>query len=143
MKAVAETLGVSRSNLHERLKGTSKPRRSYHKAQDAALLPRIRALVAKRPTYGYRRMTAVLNRDLQAEGRDLVNHKRVYRIMKANDLLLERSGFERCERAHDSKSCLNFAAARLRHIAGTQWSTRKYINMSPLFADQNQGAVVP
>ncbi|GKX36113.1 MAG: hypothetical protein MnENMB40S_37310 [Rhizobiaceae bacterium MnEN-MB40S] len=103
MKAVAETLGVSRSNLHERLKGTSKPRRGYHKAQDAALLPRIRALVAKRPTYGYRRMTAVLNRDLQAGGLDPVIHKRVYRIMKASNLLLERSGFERCERAHDGK----------------------------------------
>jgi len=42
----------------------------------------------------------------------------------------------------DGKSCLNLAAARLRHIAGTQWSTRKYINMKPLFADQTRGAVV-
>jgi transposase-like protein len=42
----------------------------------------------------------------------------------------------------DGKSCLNLAAARLRHIAGTQWSTRKYINMTPLFADQTRGAVV-
>jgi putative transposase len=42
----------------------------------------------------------------------------------------------------DGKSCLNLAAARLRHIAGTQWSTRKYMNMTPLFADQTQGAVV-
>ena len=37
---------------------------------------------------------------------------------------------------------LNLAAARLRHIAGTQWATRKYMNMTPLFADQTQGAVV-
>jgi hypothetical protein len=42
----------------------------------------------------------------------------------------------------DGKSCLNLAAARLRHIAGTQWSTRRYMNMTPLFADQTQGAVV-
>ncbi|MGD9295082.1 MAG: transposase, partial [Roseobacter sp.] len=42
----------------------------------------------------------------------------------------------------DGKSCLNLAAARLRHIAGTHWSTRKYMNMTPLFADQTQGAVV-
>lgn len=42
----------------------------------------------------------------------------------------------------DGKSCLNLAAARLRHIAGTQWSTRKYMNMTPLFADQTQGANV-
>lgn len=103
MKAVAETLGVSRSNLHDRLNGSAKPRRSYHKAQDAAVLPRIERLVAKRPTYGYRRITAVLNRELCAAGLPSVNHKRIYRIMKANNLLLERSGFDRPERTHDGK----------------------------------------
>jgi transposase-like protein len=41
----------------------------------------------------------------------------------------------------DGRSCLNLAAARLRHIAGTQWSTRKYMNMTPLFAEQTHGAV--
>jgi len=68
MKVVAETLGVSRSNLHARLAGGTKPRRRYHKAQDAAVLPLISALVAARPTYGYRRITAILNRQLRAEG---------------------------------------------------------------------------
>src|SRR5918999_4907216 len=38
----------------------------------------------------------------------------------------------------DGQSCLNLAAARLRHIAGTQWSTRKYMNMAPLRAVQNE-----
>ena len=42
----------------------------------------------------------------------------------------------------DALLAANLAAARLRHIAGTQWSTRKYMNMEPLFADQTQGAVV-
>jgi len=43
----------------------------------------------------------------------------------------------------DGQSCLNLAAARLRHIAGTQWSTRKYMNMTPLYAEQtHHGAVV-
>lgn len=32
----------------------------------------------------------------------------------------------------DGQSCLNLAAARLRHIAGTQWSTKRYMNMRPL-----------
>ena len=43
----------------------------------------------------------------------------------------------------DGRSCLNLAAARLRHIAGTQWSTRRYMNMDPLHAEQNSitGAV--
>ncbi len=60
MTAVAETLGVSRSNLHDRLSGRTKPRRRYHKAQDAAVLPLITTLVAAPPTYGYRRITALL-----------------------------------------------------------------------------------
>ncbi len=50
MKAVAQTLGVSRSNLHERQSGSTEPRGSYYKAQDAALLPRIERLVAERPS---------------------------------------------------------------------------------------------
>jgi putative transposase len=38
----------------------------------------------------------------------------------------------------DGEACLNLAAARLRHIAGTQWSTRKYMNMAPLRAAQTE-----
>jgi transposase-like protein len=43
----------------------------------------------------------------------------------------------------DGRSCLNLAAARLRHIAGTHWSTRRYMNMDPLYAEQTSthGAV--
>ena len=37
----------------------------------------------------------------------------------------------------DGQSCLNLAAARLRHIAGTQWSMRRYMNMDPLHAAKN------
>lgn len=103
MSAVAEALGVSRSNLHERVNGKTKPRRRYHKAQDAAVLPLIERLVAGRPTYGYRRITAVLNRQLREQGLAPANHKRVYRIMKANRLLLARKYTERPEHAHDGK----------------------------------------
>jgi putative transposase len=103
MSAVAETLGVSRSNLHDRAHGKTKPRRRYHKAQDAAVLPLIERLVAERPTYGYRRITAVLNRQLRSQGLAAVNHKRVYRIMKANSLLLARKYTERPEHTHDGK----------------------------------------
>ena len=31
----------------------------------------------------------------------------------------------------DGQSALNLAAARLRHIAGTRWSTRRYLDMTP------------
>jgi len=44
----------------------------------------------------------------------------------------------------DGQPCLNLAAARLRHIAGTQWSMRRYMNMDPLNAAKNDqtGAAV-
>ena len=44
----------------------------------------------------------------------------------------------------DGRSCLNLAAARLRYIAGTAWSTKRYMNMRPLYQSQvNQpGAAV-
>jgi putative transposase len=32
----------------------------------------------------------------------------------------------------DGQSCLNLAAARLRHIAGTSWSAKRYLNMDIL-----------
>lgn len=35
----------------------------------------------------------------------------------------------------DGNSALNLAAARLRHIAGTQWSTKRYLNMQLLKDD--------
>jgi putative transposase len=103
VKVVAETLGVARSNLIDRLTGKTKPRRRYHKAQDAAVAPMITALVSARPTYGYRRITAILNRQLRSECLTPVNHKRVYRIMQAHSLLLARQYTERPEHVHDGK----------------------------------------
>jgi len=36
----------------------------------------------------------------------------------------------------DGQSCLNLAAARLRYIAGTAWSEKRYMNMRPLYQPQ-------
>ena len=36
----------------------------------------------------------------------------------------------------DGQSCLNLAAARLRYIASTAWSTKRYMNMRPLYQPQ-------
>ena len=57
MKTVADTLGGSRSNLAERLKGRAKPCGPYHKAEDAELLLSIRRLVDQRPTWSAPRFT--------------------------------------------------------------------------------------
>ncbi len=32
----------------------------------------------------------------------------------------------------DGESALNLAAARLRHVAGTEWSTKRYLSMEVL-----------
>jgi transposase InsO family protein len=53
--------------------------------------------------YGYRRITALLNRDLAADGRAPANHKRIYRLMKVHGLLLEKHGGQRPGRSHDGK----------------------------------------
>ena len=99
MKAVAQAMGVARSNLVELLKpAVPRPRRPQ--PDDEWLLPMIRAIVAERASYGYRRVTALLNRQLEAEGRPRVNHKRIYRIMWNNQLLLPRYRGRR-ERSHD------------------------------------------
>lgn len=103
MKAVAETLGVARSNLVERLKDRGRLRQRYCKAEDAVLLPRVRRLVDERLSYGYRRITALLNRELAAEGLPRVNHKRIYRLMKVHGLLLARHTGHRRGRSHDGK----------------------------------------
>jgi transposase-like protein len=36
----------------------------------------------------------------------------------------------------DGQSCLNLAAARLRYIAGSAWSTKRYMSMQPLYQTQ-------
>lgn len=103
MKTIAETLGVARSNLYDRLEGTTHPRGRCHRRGDAELLARITRLVTARPTYGYRRITAVLNRELKAEALPPANHKRVYRLMQMHRMLLARRYTERPDHIHDGK----------------------------------------
>src|SRR5215208_2234256 len=55
------------------------------------------------PTYGYRRVWAVLRREADALGRPRPNHKRIYRVMKAHGLLLQRHAGGAVERRHDGR----------------------------------------
>jgi hypothetical protein len=41
----------------------------------------------------------------------------------------------------DGQSALNLAAARLHHIAGTAWSTKRYLNIELLKDQQMRGAI--
>jgi putative transposase len=101
LKTVASTLGVARSNLIERRDKVIQARGPYRKAEDAGLLLPIRAIIDERPTYGYRRVWALLNRHLRSAGKPTVNMKRVLRIMQNHGLTLERHTARRPDRAHD------------------------------------------
>ena len=87
MKAITDTLDISRSNQYE----VKKNRKRYAiKKDDDIYLPLIKEITDNRPTFGYRRVTAVINRILVEKEHQRINHKRVYRIMRANHLLLQK-----------------------------------------------------
>jgi len=87
VKRIAGTMGVSRTHQYEKRRSPQSGKRFYKKPEDERYLALIRKIMDDRATYGYRRVTALLNRQL---GDVSVNHKRVYRIMKKHNLLLQR-----------------------------------------------------
>jgi putative transposase len=101
MKVIADTLGVARSNLIEqsRTPRSEKGRRS--RRGDEGLLALIKPVIDARPSYGYRRVTALVNRTLLQAGQPRINGKRVLRIMQMNNLTLERHTARRPGRTHE------------------------------------------
>src|SRR5436853_398881 len=92
---------VARRHLSSRQR-TAPPRRGRPPLPDAGLLAAIQTLIADLPTYGYRRVHALLRRQAEREGRPAPNVKRVYRVMKVHGLLLQRhAGGE--ERRHEGR----------------------------------------
>ncbi|EPJ7090826.1 IS3 family transposase, partial [Citrobacter amalonaticus] len=89
---VSRCLRVSRAQLHVILRRTDDwkdGRRSRH-TDDTDVLRRIHHVIGELPTYGYRRVWALLRRQTELAGMPAINAKRVYRIMRQNALLLER-----------------------------------------------------
>ena len=103
MSAVATTLGLARSTVTARLTPAEPRHRGRPPQRDDDLLARIKAVIADMPTYGYRRVHAILRRAAeQGDGPPAPNHKRVWRVMKQHDLLLQRhAGGE--GRRHDGR----------------------------------------
>ena len=103
MKTVTDTLGVARSNVVERIKAARPKRGPQTREGDLELVAEIRRLVDQRPTYGYRRIAALIKRERRCAGSPPVNAKRVYRLMKKHGLLLARHTGRRRPREHDGK----------------------------------------
>ncbi len=103
MKTVADALGVARSNLAAPASAAAPRRRGRQPQPEAELLVEIQAIIAGMPTYGYRRVHALLRRRRAEHGGAAVNVKRVYRVMKAHGLLLERHSGAGAERRHEGR----------------------------------------
>jgi putative transposase len=115
MKTVCEVLGVSRSNLAVKSKRPTEwvDRRKTPALDDGPLVTELRGLVADVPTYGYRRVWALLRRSRDAQAQPRVNAKRVYRVMRTNGLLLERRPrHAQSVRRHDGKIAVDRSNAR-------------------------------
>ncbi len=92
---VSRCLRVSRAQLYVILRRTDDwmdGRRSRH-TDDTDVLLRIHHVIGELPTYGYRRVWALLRRQAELDGMPAINAKRVYRIMRQNALLLERKTY--------------------------------------------------
>lgn len=96
MKPVCVVLGVARSHVVDLLKRPADwvDARVLAKADpigDAMIADAARAEITALPTYGYRRAGALVNRTRSLIGLRPVNHKRMYRVMKEQGLLLPKS----------------------------------------------------
>ncbi|MDI1332514.1 IS3 family transposase [Pseudomonas sp.] len=91
VKLVSECLGVARSQLTVRIKQSVSPKvRRSRPVNDAELVVEIQQQVSELPSYGYRRVWGLLRRALETQLLPAINVKRVYRVMRDHNLLLER-----------------------------------------------------
>lgn len=103
MTAVCETLGIARSNIAERVKQRPSRARGQPPLADQELMDEIKTIIDDMPTYGYRRVHAILRRKARSKNRPWPNAKRVYRVMKVHGMLLQRHTGAIDTRRHDGR----------------------------------------
>src|SRR5262249_57815720 len=74
----------------------ARPDGGYHRTSDPAVVEQIRAVTNSRPTYGYRRVWAMVNRTFRTR----YNRKRIRRVMQLNGLMLAPRVHRRHRRPH-------------------------------------------
>jgi putative transposase len=62
----------------------------YVKESDPKVLAEINLVLKARPSYGHKRVTAMINKKRKMEGLSRFNKKRIFRVMEINGLLLKR-----------------------------------------------------
>lgn len=83
LQAVCAVLGVGRATAY---RGTPGRPRRYTKPEDATVHAQIRAVLRTRGSYGYRRVTVVVNRTFGTR----YNRKRIQRVMQLTGLVVAR-----------------------------------------------------
>ncbi len=115
VSAVCEVLGAARSNVSERANrkgGGGTVRRGRPPAPDADLVARTPAVSGELPTFGSRRVHAILRRHARAGGLTAPNHRRVYRFMRERGLLLQRHSGKDEARRHDGRVAVDHSNLR-------------------------------
>jgi len=107
MKTVCRVMRVARSNVHRkkgRCSATWHDGRKKKPVDDQDIVVAVKEIASSRPTWGYRRVHAVLRQKLSLPDQPCpVNHKRVYRVMKENNLLLPVHKGKPSRRKHEGK----------------------------------------
>ena len=87
IKTICKTLGVARSNQYENKLARGK---RYKRADDVLVLKSILSVTKTRGTYGYPRVTALINRERRLINESPWNRKRILRVTQVNNLVLEK-----------------------------------------------------
>lgn len=96
-------MDVARSNITESVKQRPSKARGRPPLADRELVYEIKTIIADMPTYGYRRVHAILYRKARSESRPWPNAKHVYRVMKVHGMLLQRHTGALDIRRHDGR----------------------------------------
>ena len=89
---ICKTLGNSRSSIYWKPKGKTVKR--YAKKEDSNVLDEINKVMKERETYGYKRITAMINKERRKKNLSTYNRKRICRVMDINDLLFKKNPVE-------------------------------------------------
>jgi putative transposase len=94
--AICRTLSIGRATRYRSNHGRAA---QYAKADDPVVAAQIREIIRERGSYGYRRVTAMVNRAFDTA----YNRKRIRRVMEMNEWNLPRPGRRRSGRAHTGR----------------------------------------
>lgn len=87
---ICRVLKVCRASIYWKAK-EGEVVRIYKKKEDGLVLEEINQVLKRRKSYGYKRVTALVNKRRLEKGLSLFNKKRIYRVMKNSHLLLAKS----------------------------------------------------